>query len=506
MAEVSFPLATPLSGLKQLRRTKRPDGLRLVSPVRNEHKSNILGGDKMNQNEDYFVKRNIPEDNKKTSTASDSGALRQKSTTERRIAPSPKKEVSRGSGKNTNSLQKPKPSGAPESTKPQTAVKSSLGSKLLLRDYGNPGSIDVVFLMLFVLLMAFGAVMSFSASYAYADKKYGDSYYFVLKHLEYIAVGAVGILIVLVVPLKYYKGVTYIVSGAAAAALVLVLLIGETRGGAKRWIEIPGFGTFQPSELAKTAIVMLIALYMAKYGEKAGQKGFLKSFKYGMLYPGAIIGTYGILVLLERHFSGIIILGGLGIVCMLLGGTKWQHVIPIGLVAAGLLTVMILFTDYSSERIDVWLDPFENPQGSGWQTIQGLRAIGSGGIFGVGLGNSRQKFGYVSEPQNDFVFTIVCEELGFIGAFAVMLLFFLLVWRGFTIARRSPDRFTYLLVSGLMVKIALQVGLNIGVVTNSVPNTGISLPFFSSGGTSLLVQMAEIGMVLSVSRYSHNKK
>ncbi|MBQ8005374.1 MAG: FtsW/RodA/SpoVE family cell cycle protein, partial [Clostridia bacterium] len=150
--------------------------------------------------------------------------------------------------------------------------------------------------------------------------------------------------------------------------------------------------------------------------------------------------------------------------------------------------------------------PWSDPKNSGWQTIQGLYTIASGGIFGVGLGNSRQKFGYVSEPQNDFIFTIVCEELGFIGAIAVMLLFFILIWRGFTIARHSPNRFTYLIVMGLMVKVALQVCFNIAVVTNTIPNTGISLPFFSSGGTSLVVQMAEMGIILSISRYSHNKK
>ena len=227
---------------------------------------------------------------------------------------------------------------------------------------------------------------------------------------------------------------------------------------------------------------------------------------YGMIFPGLIILFIGGLVVLEKHFSGLIILCCIGFAVMVLGGTKIKHIAILGIAALAIIAALILLTGYSSTRIDIWRDPWSYPRDGGWQTIQGLYAIASGGIWGQGLGNSNQKYGYVSEPQNDFIFTIVCEELGFIGAMVVMVLFFLLIWRGFTIARHSPNRFTYLIVMGLMTKVALQVGFNIAVVTNTIPNTGISLPFFSSGGTSLLVQMAEMGIVLSVSRYAHMKK
>ncbi len=386
------------------------------------------------------------------------------------------------------------------------ADEQGIASRLLFPDMGKPGGIDMVFLLVFVLLLAIGAVMSFSASYAYAAKKYGDSYYFVIKHLQFLIIGALAIVMVMLVHPEYYKIGTYGLSCVAVILLLLVLLIGSERGGAKRWIEIPGLGSFQPSELAKTSLVMLLALYFSKHGDKAQMPGFKKSFLYGMLYPGMIILVLGGLVVLERHFSGLIILCSIGAFIMILGGAKMKFILPIGVVAFAAIAAVILFTDYSSARIEVWRDPWSNPTGSGWQTIQGLYAIASGGIGGVGLGNSRQKYGYVSEPQNDFIFTIVCEELGFIGALAVMILFFVLIWRGFVIARHSPNAYTFLLVAGLMIKVALQVGFNIGVVTNSIPNTGISLPFFSSGGTSLIVQMAEMGMVLSISRYSHNKK
>lgn len=368
------------------------------------------------------------------------------------------------------------------------------------------GNVDMVFLVLFVLLLAIGAIMSFSASYAYAAKKYGDSYYFIVRHLGFMALGAIGVAIVTMFPLQTYKTVTYIVFGVSIVLLILVLVKGVERGGAKRWLQIPGFGTFQPSELAKTSIVMMLAYYLSLNADKVESKKWREHLPYGIIFPGLLIGLIGGLVVLEKHFSGLVIICCIGLAVMVLGGSKLRYIVPIGLAAAAGIAVMILFTGYSSTRIQVWLDPWSDLKGTGWQTIQGLYAIASGGLAGVGLGNSRQKYGYISEPQNDFIFTVVCEELGFVGAAIVILLFLALIWRGFMIARHSPNRFTYLMVMGLMVKVALQVGFNIAVVTNTIPNTGISLPFFSSGGTSLLVQMLEMGIVLSVSRYSHNEK
>ena len=298
------------------------------------------------------------------------------------------------------------------------------------------------------------------------------------------------------------------VSYAASIVLLLVVLVvGSTGGGAQRWIAI-GPITIQPSEIAKMAVVMFLALIMSKYEKKIElSQRFGGHFRYGVLYPGMALALICGLVVLEKHLSGLIIIGLLGLAIMFMGGAdkKWMGLIIGAGVAA--VAVVLLVSDYAMERVTTWLF-LENadPQGSAWQTWQGLYAIGSGGFFGVGLGNSHQKYGYVSEPQNDFIFTIVCEELGFIGASIVIMLFVLLLWRGYKIASKAPDKFTSLVAYGLTTKIALQTIFNIAVVTNSMPNTGISLPFISSGGTALVLQIFEMGIILSISRYSYLKK
>jgi cell division protein FtsW len=298
--------------------------------------------------------------------------------------------------------------------------------------------------------------------------------------------------------------------GAYAASILLllaVLVIGTTGKGAQRWIAI-GPLTIQPSEIAKLAVVLLLSLIMSKYTEKIKlSQRFNGHFKYGVLIPGAALLLICGLVVLEKHLSGLIIIGLLGLFIMFIGGTdkKWLFLI----IGAGIVAVILvlLVSDYAMERVTTWLFIEDaDPRGPAWQTWQGLYAIGSGGFFGVGLGNSRQKFGYVAEPQNDFIFTIVCEELGFLGALIVIILFVLLLWRGYKIASKCPDKFSSLVVYGLTTKIALQTILNIAVVTNSMPNTGISLPFFSSGGTALMLQIFEMGIILSLSRYSYVKK
>lgn len=367
-------------------------------------------------------------------------------------------------------------------------------------------NIDMVFLVVLIMLLGFGAVMNFSASYAYATYKNLSSYYFLERQLIFILFGFIAAAIVTLFPLETYKTVTFAVYGIAIILLLLVLVIGETHGGAKRWLNIPLLGQFQPSELGKTAVVMMLALYFSTFGDRVTDKNNKKAFLYGIMIPGLILGVIGAIVALEPHFSGLIIICCIGATVMILGGTKLRFIIPIAIVAAIGIYIIIKYTDYAHDRLAYWLDPWEDASGKGWQTIQGLYAIASGGVFGVGLGNSRQKYGYVSEPQNDFVFTIVCEELGFVGALIVILLFAVLIWRGFVIARHAPSRFTALIVYGLMTKVAIQVIFNIAVVTQLFPNTGIALPFFSSGGTAMLMQMAEMGIVLSVSRYSNHRK
>lgn len=372
--------------------------------------------------------------------------------------------------------------------------------------------VDTRFLIYIIVLLCFGAVMMYSATYVSAEQKFGDGAYFFVRYVIF-AIAAIAITIPFVIYArpwfwKCFGTVTYV---GSAFLLLLVLLnipgISAEFNGAQRWLDF-GFITIQPSEFAKTGVVMMLAFYMAKYDKKLINDRDLKSeFKYGVFYPAFIFGFICILVMLEKHISGVMIIGMIGIALMFMGGTrqKWLFLIIGAVAAAGCL--LILVSDYAQLRVNTWLNIDEvDPLGDAYQTLQGLYAIGSGGLFGVGLGNSRQKFGYIVEVQNDFVFTIICEELGFFGAALLIGLFALVVIRGFKIAARAPDKFTSLLVFGLVFKLALQVALNIAVVTNSMPNTGISLPFFSAGGTALALQIFEMGIVLSVSRFSTVKK
>ena len=268
--------------------------------------------------------------------------------------------------------------------------------------------------------------------------------------------------------------------------------------GCKRWLVIPGVGTLQPSEIAKFAVGLAFAHIISLNASRMG------SLAVGVLPFGLVLGAVAVLMLLEPHLSGTLLILGIGAVLMFVGGTalRWFLLAGAGAAAAVGAAVAVLpdLVPYAASRLASWLDPFADPLGDGHQTIQSLYAIGSGGATGLGLGNSRQKHLFVPEPQNDFIFSIVCEELGFVGALAVIALFVLLLLRGVTLAARAPDRFGGLLVVGFVVQVAMQAALNIAVVTNTIPNTGISLPFFSSGGTSLMMLLGEMGIVLSVSR------
>ena len=368
--------------------------------------------------------------------------------------------------------------------------------------------VDIRFLIYVIVLICFGAVMSYSASYVYAEQKYGDSSYFLVRYIIF-AVASVLITVPFVIYARpwFWKCFGTVAFIGSIGLLLLVPIIGSDGGGAQRWLDLKII-TIQPSEIAKMAVVMMLAFFMSKYEKQiTSRHKWGGSFKYGVVFPAMIFGSICMLVALEKHISGLMIIGMIGIAVMYMGGTrpKWLLLMIGAVAAAGCL--LILVSSYAQDRVNTWLNIEQvDPLGSAWQTLQGLYAIGSGGIFGVGLGNSRQKYGYVSQPQNDFVFTIICEELGFFGAALVIVLFILLVVRGFKIAAKAPDKYTSLLVSGLVFKVALQVILNIAVVTNSMPNTGISLPFFSSGGTSLALQIFEMGIILSVSRFSTNKK
>ncbi len=378
----------------------------------------------------------------------------------------------------------------------------SLGAAVLVR--GRP---DAFFSIIYILLLALGAILSFSAGSAYADQIYGSGFHFVINHLKHLAVGmAASAFFFFASQPRFMKVISVFFYCGALFLLVLVLLIGIKRGGdAKRWIAIGSF-TIQPSELGKTGLILAIALFMTRFEGKINRKGFnMDSFHYGLLYPGLIFLVVCVLVLLENHFSGVIIIAAIGLVMLFLGGTYlgWFGLfVPL----VPVLFVIIRNTEYAWKRIESFLNKGGNALTDNWQSTQGLYAIGTGGLFGVGLGESSLKYGYVSQPQNDFVFTIICEEVGFFGASAILLLFFALVVRGVIIGLRSPDKFSSLVIIGLSFKLAIHTILNVGVVSGILPNTGISLPFFSSGGSATISQMIDMGIILGLSRFSTQKQ
>ncbi len=385
----------------------------------------------------------------------------------------------------------------------ENTVSTSRGEKAIR------GSVDIPMLLITAALVLFGCVMIYSASSVYAEHYHNDSTYFIVRHLVFLllAVAFTAVAVRFCTP-KFWADFGIALYGISILMLLAVLVIGVDLGsGAKRWLDFKIF-TVQPSEIAKLALVLVLSRYMADHQKQIRSVyRFGGSFKYGVVFPGLMIGTLLGLVALEKHISGLMIIGLLGISIMFLGGTKFRWIFAIlGTVAlAG--TLLILLFPYAQARVDTWIHIDQaDPRGAAWQTLQGLMAIGSGGLFGTGLGKSNQKFGYVSQPQNDFIFTIICEELGFFGALLVIGLFALFIWRGFYIARHTEDTCSSLIVFGLTFKVALQVAMNIAVVTNSMPNTGISLPFISYGGTSLLLQVFEVGIILSISRYATHQK
>ncbi|MDD2955688.1 MAG: putative lipid II flippase FtsW [Oscillospiraceae bacterium] len=363
------------------------------------------------------------------------------------------------------------------------------------------GNIDVTFLILVLLLLTFGLVMMFSASYADAYYRKDDSFYYIKRQMLF-AVGGLAVMIFLAYfDYHWWKKLALPIFAVSLLMLVVVLFMPE-RNGAKRWIFILG-QSIQPSEVAKFAVILVFAVLISLYGEK------MRTFRYGILPFAAVLGTVAALMVLEPHLSGTILILSIGIVMMFVGGAdlKWFLLLLCVLIAGvGIVVLIPGVIEYAQSRFQYWLDPFSDPLGKGFQTIQSLLAIGSGGLMGLGLGNSRQKYLYIPEPQNDFVFSIVCEELGFVGAAIILIFFALLEWRGFVIAIRAKDKFGSMLAVGLTTQVGLQALLNIAVVTNTIPNTGISLPFFSYGGSSMVMLMAQMGVVLSVSRQAALEK
>ncbi|MDD4772852.1 MAG: putative peptidoglycan glycosyltransferase FtsW [Eubacteriales bacterium] len=369
--------------------------------------------------------------------------------------------------------------------------------------------VDRPMLVIIILLLCFGSIMVFSASYAYALKKYVDSYYFIKRQLLFGSLGLGAMFLAVFFDYRWIKKITLPFFVAITSLLAVTPILAQGGSIARRWIVIPGIGVrFQPSEIMKLALVLFLAWYFERYQKYiTDYSDFRRSSVYGVFMPVGVIAFICLLIALENHFSGMIIMFLIGMIVIFAGGARKIWFAIAGAGAGVFAALAITMSDYARQRVDVWLHP-ENysAQDEVWQTIQGLIAVGSGGFFGVGLGNSRQKHLFVSEPQNDFIFSIICEELGFVGAVMVILLFIIFIWRGIIIALRAPDTFSSLVVVGIVGKVAVQALLNMAVVTAMIPNTGISLPFFSYGGTALAMLLGEMGIILSISRYSYEIK
>ena len=358
------------------------------------------------------------------------------------------------------------------------------------------GSIDLPFAALTLLLLTIGVVMVLSASYArayYSAATGHNAAYYFMRQLGFALAGVGAMYALSLFPMQFYRRMSFLVLAAAAGLLALVPVIGVSQGDAKRWISL-GFTTFQPSEIAKIGIILYFAALICKF------KGRMRTVRYGILPFAGVLLIIVALLVMEPHFSAAIIIIAIGAVMLFLGGVRLYWFVGALIAALAALGVVMTFFPYASSRITTWLDPFANTSGSGYQIVQSLYAIGSGGLFGLGLGQGRQKYLYLPEEHNDFIFPVVCEELGFVGAIAILILFALLVIRGYWLAMHMRDRYSFLVTAGITTLLAIQVFLNVAVVTNLVPCTGISLPFFSYGGTALLIQLAEMGIVLSASR------
>ena len=355
------------------------------------------------------------------------------------------------------------------------------------------GKFDYYLFLIIMCLLLFGLVMVFSASSPMSLETYGNSYHVVIRQFMWAVLGF-GIMIFLS-QYDYHKLGKYSFAILIICFILLaaVLVVGQEVKGAKRWLGVGG-ATMQPSEFAKFAMIVFLSFSVSKNADKL--KNFGKGLFPYLLLVGAVCG----MVLLEKHLSGTVVVAGVSMLILFIGGAKFSHFVCLGGLAGAAGVAAIALEPYRMERIVTFMDPFKYKMDEGWQIIQSLYAIGSGGIFGLGLGQSRQKYLYIPEPQNDFIFSIICEELGFIGAALVIVLFILLIWRGAKIAMTAPDKFGSLLAFGFTGLIAIQVLINIAVVTSSMPVTGMQLPFFSAGGSSLVFIMAGMGVLLNVSK------
>lgn len=360
---------------------------------------------------------------------------------------------------------------------------------------------SISFVIIVILLAIYGSIMVFSASYSYAEARFEDPFYFTKRHAIWLSFGMAVMMLSSKINVCKIRKITPVLYAVTLLLLILVLATGLVGNGAKRWISI-GPLTIQPSEISKLTIILMLSYYQDRFYALSLSNDKRKSFTFGTLLPITICLIPIVLIMLQKHLSCIIIVSLISISLIICFGANLRYMLGfIGCGAVGILS-LAFFTDYTKERIMVWLNPEAYKLTGGWQTLQGLMAIGSGGVFGVGLGKSLMKCSYVSEPANDMIFAILCEELGIAGAIVAMVLFALLVIKGIKIALNANDTYSRLTAIGISIKMAIQALLNIAVVTNSIPNTGISLPFFSYGGSSLVMVFFEMGLLLAISRNS----
>ena len=369
------------------------------------------------------------------------------------------------------------------------------------RSAGAGEHIDGRFLFLVLLLLSLGLIMLWSASFPQSeyDTGYTDSGRYLRKQALCAAIGLAAMYCFSRIPAGAWYQLAWPLYGGSIVLLLSVLVIGQEVNGARRWINIAGI-QFQPSEVAKFAQIVLFARLTRHFGPDA------RTFRYGVLGFG--MALMGILVplALEKHLSAIMLMGMVAVVMMFVAGTRMKWLLAGAAGAAVFVVVYITFMGYAGDRVTAWLHPEQDPGDTGYQILQSLYAIGSGGVFGLGWGKSRQKYLYLPFQYNDYIFAICCEELGLMGALGIMLLFAMLILRGYWIALRAADRFSTVLAAGLTTLIAVQTILNLGVVTNLLPSTGIALPFFSYGGTALAVNLGEMGVLLSISRQRNRRK
>lgn len=355
---------------------------------------------------------------------------------------------------------------------------------------------DYAILLTVTLLCAFGLVMVFSASYYYAQNTAStnyDGYYYIRKQAVYLALGYPTMILLSFFDYKRLEGFKVIGMLISLVLLVAVLIFGHELNGAKRWLVIAG-QSIQPSEVAKFGMMLYMCAFMSK------KHAVMKSFKYGMLPMLLVIGVVCGLVMLQPNMSMAVIMGMLGYALLFVGGCDGKQMILLLIAAIGAFVLLAVIEPYRMARLTSFTDPWKDPLGTGYQLIQSFYAIGSGGLFGRGLNNSRQKLLFLTYGESDFIFAVVCEELGFFGALAILLAYGFIIYRGIRVALRCRDRFGSLLAAGITVVFAIQIFVNIGVVTGAFPTTGQALPFISAGGSSMAIFLAAMGVLLNISR------